>query len=311
MVCIILIMAHYDELFKHLGEYSPDQLAALALNTEQVRVRDSLNTEQPTVKLHHSDLTFRVSLPDRGEDAILHIEAQTEESRDKPMPLRMLAYVSFLVHQHEMNVYSTVFYLRPPAGQNDPGHYTYGDEVIGGLRFTYNVIRVFELEGESYLDPGTVGLLPFTPLMRPPTGTAPKAWVERCIETTKAAPVDSRTRGTLLYALSVFGGLIHPPELFQDGKLEALMRESPVYETVIQRGIQQGIEQGIEQGKKEHAVEAILTVLEVRFQTDVAEKLKPFLSTIDDLQRLDHLHRVAAQASDIDAFTQVLLNLEN
>ena len=116
-------MAHYDELFKHLGEYSPDQLAALALDTEQVRVRDSLNTEQPTVKLHQSDLTFRVSLPDRGEDAILHIEAQTEESRDKPMSLRMLAYVSFLVHQHEMNVYSTVFYLRPPAGQNDPGHF--------------------------------------------------------------------------------------------------------------------------------------------------------------------------------------------
>ena len=304
-------MAHYDELFKHLGEYSPNQLAALALNTEQVRVRDSLNTEQPMVKLHHSDLTFRVSLPDRGEDAILHIEAQTEESRDKPMPLRMLAYVSFLVHQYEMNVYSTVFYLRPSAGQNDPGHYTYGDEDIGGMRFTYNVIKVYELEGESYLDSGTVGLLPFTPLMSPPAGTTPEAWVERCIETTKAALVDRRTRGTLLYALSIFGGLIHPPEFFQGGILEALMRESPVYESVIQRGIQQGIEQGIEQGKKEQSVEAILTVLEVRFQTDVAEKLKPFLRAIDDLQRLNHLHRVAAQALDVDAFTQVLLNLEN
>ena len=169
-------------------------------------MRASLNTEQPTVKLHHSDLTFRVSLPDRGEDAILHIEAQTEESRDKPMPLRMLAYVSFLVHQHEMNVYSTVFYLRPPAGQNDPGHYTYGDEVIGGLRFTYNVIRVYELEGESYLDPGTVGLLPFTPLMRPPIGTAPKAWVERCIETTKGGTSrQPHPRDVIICPLCIWG----------------------------------------------------------------------------------------------------------
>ncbi len=296
-------MVHYDELFKHLGEYSPNRFAAAALKTEQVIVMDSLNTEQPTVKLHHSDLTYRVLLPDRGEEAILHIEAQTEESRDKPMPLRMLAYVSFLVHQHEMNVYSTVFYLRPPAGQNDPGHYTYGDEVIGGLRFTYNVIRVYELEGEAYLDPGNVGMLPFTPLMRPPTGMTSKAWVERCIEATMAAPVDSRTRGTLLYALSVFGGLIHPSELFEDGKLEAIMSESPFYETVIQRGRQQG--------KKENAVEAILTVLEARFKTDIAEKLEPILTTIDDLQHLKHLTRVAAQATDIDAFTQVLLNLEN
>ncbi len=71
------------------------------------------------------------------------------------------------------------------------------------------------------------------------------------------------------------------------------------------------LERGIEQGKKEYAVEAILTVLEVKFQSDVADKLKPFLSAIDNLQRLDHLHRVATQASDVDAFTQALLNLEN
>ncbi len=79
----------------------------------------------------------------------------------------------------------------------------------------------------------------------------------------------------------------------------------------IEQGKKQGIEQGIEQGKKQHAVEAILTVLEVRFETDVAEKLKPFLGAIDDLQRLDQLHRVAARAPDIDEFTQALLNLEN
>ena len=73
-------MAHFDELFKHLGDYSPDQLAALALNTDHVEVGPPLNTEQPTVKLHHSDLTFQISLPDRGEDAILHIEEIMQES---------------------------------------------------------------------------------------------------------------------------------------------------------------------------------------------------------------------------------------
>ena len=79
----------------------------------------------------------------------------------------------------------------------------------------------------------------------------------------------------------------------------------------IKQGIEQGIEQGIKQGKKLQAVEAILAVLEVRFQTDVAEELKPFLGAIEDLQRLDHLHRVAAQALDIKEFTDALLNLKN
>ena len=81
--------------------------------------------------------------------------------------------------------------------------------------------------------------------------------------------------------------------------------------SIIQYFSEKSFEQGIEQGKRQYAVEAILTVLDVRFQTDVAEKLKPFLRAIDDLQRLDHLHRVAAQASDIKEFTDALLNLKN
>ena len=81
--------------------------------------------------------------------------------------------------------------------------------------------------------------------------------------------------------------------------------------SIIQYFSEKSFEQGIEQGKKQHAVEAILSVLEVRFQADVAEKLKPFLRAIDDLERLDHLHRVATRAANIDEFTHALLNLEN
>lgn len=87
-------MPYYDEVFKYVTEQSPHALAALALKTTDVKVAGKLGTEQPLVKVHHSDLTFKVHLPD--EDAVLHIEAQTDDSRHKPMPLRMLAYVSFL-----------------------------------------------------------------------------------------------------------------------------------------------------------------------------------------------------------------------
>jgi len=115
------------------------------------------------------------------------------------------------------------------------------------------------------------------------------------------------------------GGLAHDTQTIRDIISEEIVPESSIvqyftkksFEQGIEQGIKQGVVQGIEQGKKQHAVEAILTVLEVRFQTDVAEKLKPFLGAIDDLQRLDQLHRVAARASDIDEFTHALLNLEN
>ena len=236
-------MANYDELFKHITGKFPRPLAALALKTPYVEVGKPLNTEHITVRMHHSDMTFHISLPD--EKAILHIEAQTDDSTHKPMPLRMLAYSSLLSLEHEKNVYSTVLYFRPPAGQRDPGFYRYGNAERGGGWFQYNVIRVYELEGERFLDSEDIGLLPFTALMEPPADMTPQAWVEKCIETTQAADVDSEMQGTLLFALSVFGSLVHPSEFFQDPLLEAIMQKSPFYEHVIQRGIEQGIEQGI------------------------------------------------------------------
>lgn len=100
-------MPYYDEIVKHLMDRFPHAFATLALNTQDVEVGEKLSTEQHTIKVHHSDMTFKVSLPD--EEAILHIEAQTDDSRDKPMPLRMLAYASFLGLQYEMPVYSTAY----------------------------------------------------------------------------------------------------------------------------------------------------------------------------------------------------------
>ncbi len=83
-------MPYYDEIFKYLTEYSPQALASLALKTIHVQVGPKLKTEQISVNVLYSDMTFRVRVGD--EDAVLHIEAQTDDSRHKPMPLRMLAY---------------------------------------------------------------------------------------------------------------------------------------------------------------------------------------------------------------------------
>ena len=116
------------------------------------------------------------------------------------------------------------------------------------------------------------------------------------------APQTLEQRETLS-DLAIFAGLIYDAQTILDIISEEIVQESSI--------IQYFTEKGIEQGKRQYAVEAILTVLEVRFQSDVAEKLKPFLRVVDDLQRLDRLHRIAAQASDIKEFTDALLNLKN
>ena len=288
-------MAQYDEIVKHLMDRFSDEFARLAFNTSNVEVVAKLDTEQQTVKVHQNDMTFKVHFQD--EEVILHIEAQTHDSRDKPMPLRVLAYASVLMLRYEIPVYSMVLYLAPNAGRTDPGGYSYGDNTLG-LQHKYQVIRLADLAGESFLDAAPVGLLPFTPLMKPPAGMDTEAWLERCVETTQAAPVDSQTRGTLLFALSTLGSLAHDPTFFQKHISEEMMQESPFYQLVIQRGI--------EQGAREVSIKNILSALIARFPHSDTQHVEQALEAIFSLDRLTELHLIAIQTPSFEAFLQAL-----
>ena len=58
--------------------------------------------------------------------------------------------------------------------------------------------------------------------------------------------------------------------------------------------------------RTEATIENILALLELRFQTEAVDALKPSLQNIDDLQRLKELLLAAAKAQSLDAFAQML-----
>ena len=161
-----------------------------------------------------------------------------------------------------------------------------------------------------FLDPEAIGLLPFTALMKHPEDMTPKAWAEKCIETTLAADVDSNDQSTLLFALSLFGSITHPKEFFEDPKLEAIMQESPFYESVMQRGEQRGIVRGRVEGREEGArqtrIESTLDILTYRFPSADANALKDMLEAIDDLDRLRQVNLDASIAESLQAFQESL-----
>ena len=290
-------MAQYDEIVKHLMHQYADEFAMLSFGTHNVQVLETLDTEQQTVKVHRKDMTFNVLW--HNETVLLHIEVQTEDSRDKPMPLRVLSYARELLLRHEFPVYSVVLYLSPNAGRSDPGGYSYGNDVFG-LQHKYQVIRLADLEGEAFLEAASVGLLPFTPLMKPPEGINTEVWLQRCVEKTEAAPVDSQTRGTLLFALSMFGGLVHDPSFFEKLITEEIMQESPFYEIVIKRGV----EQGVQQGARENSIKNIQTVLTERFPQSDVQSVVEALESIQDIDRLTELHRTAVRTFSVETFLQ-------
>ena len=292
-------MAQYDEIVKHLMDRFADEFAILAFDTPDVQVLETLDTEQQTIKVHRNDMTFKVLW--HNETVLLHIEVQTQDSRDKPMPLRVLAYTSELLLRHELPVYSMVLYLSPNAGQTDPGGYSYGNDVLG-LQHKYHVIRLADLDGAAFLDTASVGLLPFTPLMRPPTDMNTEVWLRKCVEKTEAAPVDTQTRGTLLFALSTLGSIAHDLTFLQKLISEEMMQESPFIEHLIQKYS----EQGIEQGSREMTIKNTLSVLTKRFPQSDVQHVEQALESIQDLDRLTELHLTAIDTPSVEAFLQEL-----
>ena len=284
-------MAQYDEIVKHLMHQYADAFAMLSFGTPDVQVLETLDTEQQTVKVHRNDMTFKVLW--YNETVLLHIEVQTEDSRDKPMPLRMLAYAGELLLRHELPVYSVVIYLSPNAGQTDPGGYRYGNDVFG-LQHKYQVIRLADLEGESFLEAASVGLLPFTPLMKPPEGMDAETWLEKCVEKTVGAPVDSQTRGTLLFAMTTLSSLVHDLTFLQRLISEEMMREFPFIEYLKQ------------QGARETSIKNILSVLTIRFPQSDVQPVEQSLESIQDIDRLAELHRTAVKIPNVEVFLQEL-----
>lgn len=289
-------MAQYDTIVKYIVDQFAHEFAVLGLDTPDLKVLETLNTEQPTLKMHHNDVTLKIRLPE--EEAILHIEAQTDDSRDKPMPLRVLAYASFLMLQHEIPVYSIVLYFRPPAGRDDPGYFICKRGTKFGVEIRYRVVRLYTLDGEFVLDANAIGLLPFTPLMNPPRGMPAEDWVRKCVDAAQAAPIDETTRATLLFAMSIFGSFVHSDEFFKRLITEETMQQSPFYEQLRQRHFQEGIEQGA----RENAIENTIAVLNARFPHDDVNAVKIALEAMQNLERLKQLNLNASLAPSFEAF---------
>ena len=248
-------MAEYDTISKHFIQKYPQDFIKFTLGREDVEVLDILDTEQPTTQTHHMDSLIRVQIA--GEEALIHHEFQT--TTDPTMPIRMAGYTVRAIETHHLPIYSTVIYLRPNAGKNDPGHYI---QNLPGhyLIFQYSVIRLIEIEGQHILNEGHAGLLPFAPLMKRPDEMDSEAWLQSCIDAARALPLEDSVKVDILGGLTIFSGLRYESDIInkiitQEGLMDAIMRESSFAQYIMKQareeGLEEGIEQGIEQGKEE------------------------------------------------------------
>ena len=293
----------YDSATKFLAHEYPQAFAQFVFGLSDITILERLDTEQPTIKTHRNDSTLKVRLPDKT--AILHAEVQAHDSQ-KPMWSRIAGYQGFLISEHQLPVYSCVLYLHPRAGMNDSGYYAY-EEFGCKYVIQYKVIRLIDIEGQPILESQTPGLLPLTPLMKPPAGMDAERWLETCVDATASANVDTESRNLLLEALGIFGGLVYDALLIRQKLSEGIMRESSIIQHYMNEAMAQGIEQGIEQGEKKATVDSILDFLTTRYPAENVLSLRPKLEKIEDLKRLKQLRLTAYDIETFEDFYKYYL----
>ena len=244
-------MPQYDTISKHFIQTYPQDFIQLSLKRDDVQFLDILDTEQPTTQTHHLDSLIKVQIA--GEEALVHHEFQT--TTDPTMPIRMAGYIVRAIETHHLPIYSSVIYLRPNAGKNDPGHYI---QNLPGHRLIvqYSVIRLIEIEGQHILDEGHTGLFPFAPLMKKPEGIDSEAWLQECIDATKALPLEESIKVDILGGLTILSGLRYESDIInriitQEGLMDAIMRESSFAQYIMKQAREEGRVEGREEGHRE------------------------------------------------------------
>ena len=293
----------FDTVSKRVIQQNPEDWIRFALGISEVKVIQILDTEQPTVRAHRADSFIHVDI--LGKEAVMHFEFQTHDSTRIPMPYRIVGYAGRGIETFQKPVYSHVIYLHPNAGISDPGEYV--QDMLGHeITLKYKVIRLSEVEGQAVLDAKLKGLIPFAPLMKPPESMDSGAWLRECVRVADTLPMDEPDKPDYLSSLAILSGLILNFQTIRQIILEETMYESSVIQHFTEQGIKQGIEQGIEQGERKGAIESLLDVLNVRFQSSEVQTLNPIIESIEELPHLRELLREAVQVSSLDEFRRIL-----
>ena len=292
-------MASFDIASKKQVETNPQDFVNLRFKFKLTNITalELITPEQPTVEMHQADILIKALRDD--QEVLVHFEFQTTDSYDPEMPLRMAGYIIRAIEVYRLPVYSNVIYLRPDAGRNDPRKFEQNLE-RHNISIEYQVFRLIEMDGQEILDSKSVGLIPFTPLMKRPVDMDAEQWLRRCVQT--ADSIDVSSKPEYLGSLAVLGNLVYDSETI----LEIISEETMQQPSIVEYVAPQAREQGIQQGARETTRENILETLAFRLQPEVAETFKSALESIDDLQILKDLFRVAIRVETPEDFMRAL-----
>jgi predicted transposase/invertase (TIGR01784 family) len=227
------------------------------------------------------------------QERILHIEFQTLPPSKPPIPFRQLDYSVRLKRQYDLPVTQVVIFLQ---FTDDPIAYTdeYRDETTV---HKYQVIRMWEQDPEIFLN--SEGLLPLAPLA---ATSSPEALLSQVIE--KIATISNRgdRQNTAAYT-QILAGLKFDKTMIRNLLSEDIMKESVIYQDILQKGEKQGEERGEKRGEKNEAFRFVSRLLNRKFgaiDSSIIERLQGL--TTEQLEALGEDFLDFSSISDLEAW---------
>jgi predicted transposase/invertase (TIGR01784 family) len=296
--------APFDNLCKYLSERYPERFASWVVGVP-CKLAEVFKTEPNADPIQADSLTLL-----QVQDCILHLEFQVNFPSAPPMPLRMLDYWVRLYRKYQIPVAQVVIALKDsPSARRLAAEFC-----VGEIRHRYRVIRLWEQDPELFLrDPA---LLPFATLAR---ADSPAELLKSVAKTIETLDNDSERREISAYA-QVLAGLRCDNELIRKIFKEDIMRESVIYQDILQegiekgmesglekglqRGLERGLEKGLEKGRREEGLSLMLNVIVSRW----GELPNDLLAKLDGLpiERLEELSRIVFNLKDKTALADWL-----
>ena len=213
----------YDNACKYLAEQYPAEFVSwlLSVQSQDIQV---LKTELTLEPIRADAVTFL-----RTANQILHIEFQTLPTSNPSIPFRMLDYSVRLKRQYRCDVEQVVIFLQ---ATNDEIVFTeeYQDRTTS---HRYRVVRLWEQDSAPFL--ANPGLLPLATLTQT---DSPQALLAQVAERTATIP-DRGQRQNIAGCAEILAGLRFEKDLIRQFFREEIMRESVIYQDILQQGRRQ------------------------------------------------------------------------
>lgn len=218
----------FDNLCKFLSEKYPDRFANWLLGEMPTSV-EILKTELGIEPIRADSLTLL-----RTHDRILHIEFQVNLLSTPPLPLRMLDYWVRLHRLYGLPITQVLVLLKQPAA----GTIIETEFHLEQTRHSYRVVCMWEQSPAAFLeDPA---LMPLAVLAESENPEQLLTQVSQRVDMIESLG----QRQEVAACSQLLAGLRFKKELIQGLFRERIMRESVIYQDILQEGRQEGRQEG-------------------------------------------------------------------